>query len=214
MSRLIWFQTPTECKTDNSASEREEQFKYLGTTLTNQNSIREEIKSRLKSGNACYHSVQNLLSYSLLSKNVKIKIYRTIILPVVLYGCKAWSLTLKEECRLRVFENRVLKRIFGPKRGKVVREWKKLHNEELNDPYSVPHIIQVIKWRRMRLAGHVACVGEGEVLTGFWWGNLRERDLLEDPRIDGRIIIRWISQEVGWGGMEWIDLSQNRWWPL
>jgi hypothetical protein len=89
----------------------------LETTLTNQNSIHEEIKSRLKSGNARYHSAQNLLSSSLLSKNVKIKIYRTIIFPVVLYGCETWSLTLREECRLRVFENRVLRRIFGSKRG-------------------------------------------------------------------------------------------------
>jgi len=78
--------------------------------------MQEEIKSRLKSGNACYHSVQNLLSSSLLSKNLNIKIYRTIILPVVLYGCETWSLTLREECRLRVFENRLLRRIFGPKR--------------------------------------------------------------------------------------------------
>ena len=78
-------------------------------TVTNQNSVQEEIKSRLKSGNACYHSMQNLLSL-LLSKNLKIKIYRTIILPV-LYGCETWSLTLREEHRLRVFENRVL-RIF------------------------------------------------------------------------------------------------------
>ena len=81
------------------------EFKYLGTTLTNQNSIQKEIKSRLKLGNACYHSVQNLLSSSLLSKNLKIKIYRTIIFPVVLYGCETWSLTLREEHRLRVFDN-------------------------------------------------------------------------------------------------------------
>jgi UDP-galactopyranose mutase len=83
-----------------------EEFKYLGTNLTNQNSIHEEVKSRFKSGNACYYSVQNLLSSRLLSKNLKISIYRTIILPVVLYGCETWSLTLKEERRLRVFENR------------------------------------------------------------------------------------------------------------
>ena len=90
-------------KTDNSSTERVEEFKYLGTTLTDQNSIQEEIKSRLKLGNACYHSVQNLLSSRLLSKNLKIKTYRTIILPVVLYGCETWSLTLREERRLRVF---------------------------------------------------------------------------------------------------------------
>ena len=94
----------------------------LGTTLTNQNSIQKEINSRLKLGNACYHSVQNLLSSSLPSKNLKIKIYRTIILPVVLYGCETWSLTLREEHRLRVFENRVLRRIFGLKRDGVTGE--------------------------------------------------------------------------------------------
>jgi len=83
-------------KTDNSPFERVEEFKYLVKILTNQNSIQEEIKARLKSGNACYHSVQNLLSSSLLSKNLKIKIYRTIILSVILYGCETWSLTLSE----------------------------------------------------------------------------------------------------------------------
>ena len=81
----------------NSTFERVEEFKYLGTTLTNQNSIAEEIKSRLRSGNACYHSVQNLLSFRLLSKNLKIKICRTIILSVILYGYETWSLTLREE---------------------------------------------------------------------------------------------------------------------
>ena len=110
-------------KIDNSSFERVDEFKYLGTTLTNQNSIQEEIKSRLKSENAYYHSVQNLLSSSLLSKNLKIKIYRTIILPVVLYGCETWPLTLREGRRLRVFENRVLRRIFGPKRDEVTGEW-------------------------------------------------------------------------------------------
>jgi len=96
-----------------------EQFKYLGTTLTNPDSIQEEIKSRLKSGDGPYHSTQNLLSPSLLSKYIEIKMYRTIILPVVLYGCETWSLTFMEETRLRVFENRVLGRIFGPKRDEV-----------------------------------------------------------------------------------------------
>jgi len=82
--------------------------------------------------------VQNLLSSGLLSKNLKIKIYRTVILPVVLYGCETWSLTLREGRRLRVFENRVLRRIFGPRRNKVTGDWRKLHNEELNDLYYHP----------------------------------------------------------------------------
>ena len=81
-----------------------------------------EINGKMKSRNAYCHSMQNLLSYSLISKNLKIKIYRTIFLPVVLYGCEIWSLTLREKCRLRVFENRVLRRIFGPKMDEVTGE--------------------------------------------------------------------------------------------
>ena len=120
----------------------------------------------LKLGNACYYSVQNLLSSRLLSKNLKIKIYRPLILPVVLYGCETWLLTLREECRLRVFENRVLRRVFGPKRDEVTGEWRKLHNEELRDLYSLPKIVQVAKSRRMRWAGHVARMGEGRGVHG------------------------------------------------
>ena len=102
----------------------------------------------MKLGNACYHSVQNLLSASLLSKNLKNKIYRTIILPVVLYGCETWSLTLREEHTLRVFGNKVLRRIFGPRRDGVTGEWRKLHNE-FNSLYSSPINVRVIKSRRM-----------------------------------------------------------------
>ena len=110
--------------------------------------------------------MQNLLSSSLLSKTLKIKIYRTMILPVALYGCETWSLTLREERRLRVFESRVLRRVFGPKRDEVTREWRKLHNE-LRDLYSVPNIVRVVKSIRMRWAGHVARMGETEMCTGF-----------------------------------------------
>jgi len=106
-------------KIDNSSFERVEEFRHLRTTLTYQNTVQKEIKSRLKSGNTCYHSVQDPLSSSLLSSNLKIKVCRTIIFPIILYGCETWLLALREERRLRVIENRVLRRIFGPKRGEV-----------------------------------------------------------------------------------------------
>ena len=121
----------------------------------------------------------------MLSKNVKIKIYRTIIMPVVLYGCKTWSLIWREECRLRVFENRVLRRIFGPKRDEVTEEWRRLHNKEL----------------------YVTLMGRGEVHTRFQWGNLWVGDYLEDSGVDGRIILKWMFKWNGaWTGSIWLRI--------
>jgi len=165
-------------------------FRWFG------NSIQEEIKSRLKSGNACYHSVQNILSSSLLFKNLKIKIHRIIILPVVLYGCETWSLTLREERGLRVFENRVLRRIFGPKRDEVTGEWRNLHNEELNNLYSSPNIVWVIKSRRMRWAGHVVCMGEGRGVYRVLVGKPEGRRPLGRPRRRWEDNIRMDLREV------------------
>ena len=130
----------------------------MGTTLTNLNSIQEEIKSRLKSGNACYKFRIFCLQSAI--QKFKIKIYRTIILSVVLYGGETCSLTLMEENRLRVFKSRVLRRVLGPERDEIIGECRKLHNKELNDLYSSPNIVPVMKLKRMRWAEHVACMGE------------------------------------------------------
>jgi hypothetical protein len=131
-----------------------------------------------------------VLCSSLISKNLKIKIYKTVILPVVLYGCETWSLTLGEEHTLRVFENRVLRKIFGPKMEED-GSWRKLHNDGVHSLYSSPNIVRVIKSRRMRCAGHVACMGRGEVFTGFWLGVPKARDHWEDLGVGGRITLRW-----------------------
>jgi len=128
-----------------------------------------------------------------------IKIYRTIILPVVLYGCETWSVSLREECRLRVFENRMLRIIFGPKKDELTGEWRKLHNEEFNDLHSSPNIMRVIKLRRIRWAGHVARMGESRGVYRVLVGNLKERYHWGDQGVDGRIILSLIFRKWDFG---------------
>jgi len=154
--------------------------------------------------------VQNILCSSLLSKNIKITIHIIIILPVVLYGCETWSLTLREERRLRVFENMVLRRIFGPKRDEVTGEWRRLHNEELNYLYCSPNIVRVIKLRRVRWVGHVARMGEGRDVFRVLVGKPRVREHLGDPGVDGRIILRRIFRKCDagvWTGSSWLRIG-------
>jgi len=152
------------------------------------------------------------VSSRLLYKNLKIKIHRTIILPVVLYGCETWSLTFREERRLSVFGNSALRRIFGPKRDEVTREWRKLHNGKLNYLYCSPNIVWVIKSRRMKRAGRVARMGDRRGVYRALVGKLRERDHLGDPGVDGRIILRWIFRkwDVGVGiGSSWLRIRTD-----
>jgi hypothetical protein len=131
------------------------------------------------------------------SRNVRVKIYKTIILPIVLYGCETWSLTLREEHRLRVLENRVPRRIFGPKRDEVTGGWRKLHSEELHILYSSPNIIRQIKSRRMRWVGHVACMGEETEVYRVLVGKLEGKRPLERPRHRWEDGIRMDHREIG-----------------
>ena len=143
----------------------------------------------------------------LLSKNLKITIYRTIILPVVVYGSETWSRTLREERTMRMFEKSVLRRIFGPKRDELTGEWKKLH-EELNDLYSSPNSGRVIKSRRKRWVGHVARIMRG--VYGVLVRRPEEKRLLGRPRHRWEDNIKMDLQEVGCVGLDWIELAQNR----
>ena len=141
--------------------------------------------------------------------SVHLKIYRTIILPVVLYGCETWSLTLREERGLRVFENRALRRVFGPKRDEVTGEWRKLHNEELRDLYSLPNIMWVVKSRRMRWAGHVAPIREGRGVHRVLVGQPEGKRPLGRTRCRWEDSIKMDLREVGGGG-DWMELAQDR----
>jgi hypothetical protein len=141
---------------------------------------------------------------------VKVRIYMTIILPVVLNGCETWSLTVREEHKLRVFENRVLRRIFGPKRNRVTGGWRELHNEELHNLYSSPSTIRIIKSRRIRWSGHVARIGEKRNVYRLLVGNP------EGKRPLGRRRRRWLGNikmdilEIEVSVVDWIGLAQDR----
>jgi hypothetical protein len=143
-------------------------------------------------------------------KHVKIRIYKTIILPVVLYGCETWSLKVREEHRLRVFENRVLRRVFGPKGDEVIGGWRKLHNEELHNLYSSSSIIRIINSRRMRWVGHVARKGAKRNVYRILVGKPEGKRPLGRPRRRWEDNIKMDLRDIGWGGMDWIDLAEDR----
>ncbi|KAJ4430145.1 hypothetical protein ANN_22355 [Periplaneta americana] len=162
-------------KIGNLSFEEVEKIKYLGAT------------------------VEKLLSSSLLSKNLKVRIYKTVILPIVLYGCETWTLTLREEHRLRVFENRVLRKIFGAKR-----------DEELHALYSSSDIIRNIKYRRLRWAGHVARMGESRNAYRVLVGRPKGKRPLGRPTRRWEDNIKMDLREVGYDDREWINLAQDR----
>jgi hypothetical protein len=145
-----------------------------------------------------------------LSKHLKVIIYKTIILPLVLYGCETWSLTLREEHKLRVFENRMLRRIFGPKRNGVTGGWRKLHNEELHNLYSCSSIIRIIKLRRSRGSEHMARIGEKRDVYRLLVGKPEGKSPLGRPRCRWLDNIKMDLLEIGSGGVDWIGLAHDR----
>jgi hypothetical protein len=149
------------------------------------------------------------LSSLLISKDLRIKVYKTVILPVVLYGCDTWSLTLREEHRLRVFENTVLRRIFGPKKEED-GSWRKLHNDEIHNLYSSPNIIRVFKSRRIRWVGHVARMREGRGVYRVLVGRSEIKRPLARPRRRWEDNIKMDLREIGMDGTKWIQLAQDR----
>jgi hypothetical protein len=179
-------------------------FKYLGTTLTNQNDIYDEIKIKLNSGNACCLSFSPK-SFVFPSHVKELK----VILSVVLYECETWSLTLREEHGLKLFENRVLRRIFVPKE-EGDGSWRKLHNDELHSLYTSPIIIRVIKSRRMRWAGHVARMGEGRGVYRILVGRPEGRRPLGCQRRRWEDNIKMDPREIRIDGANWIRLAQDK----
>jgi hypothetical protein len=174
----------------------------LGTTLTNQSDIHNEIKGRLNSGNACYYSVQNLLSSRLISKNLKIKLHKTVTFPVVLCGCETWSVTLRGKHRLRDFEYSVLRRICGPK-SEEDGSWRKLHNDELHSLYSS---------RRMRWEAYVAPTGEGRDIYRVLVGRPEGKRPLGKPRRRWEENIKWTlgrQGSMGRTGFGWLRIESS-----
>ena len=160
--------------------------------------------------NAGYYLLDKILSFSPFSKKLKVDTYKTIILPVVLYGCETWSLTLREEHRLRVFENKVLSKIFGAKRDEITGEWRKLHNAELHALYSSPNIIKNLKSRRLRWAGHVARMEQFRNAYRVLVGNSESKRPLGRPRRGWENTINMDLREVGCDRRDWIALAEDK----
>ncbi|KAJ4446800.1 hypothetical protein ANN_13498 [Periplaneta americana] len=175
----------------------------------NPQTIRENAEVLLEESKTIWLEV-NPEKTNLLPKNLKVRIYKTVILPVVLHGCETWTHTLREEQRLRVFENKVLRKIFGAKRDEVTGERRKLHNAELQALYSSPDIIRNIKSRRLRCAGHVARTGESRNAYRVLVGRPEGKRPLGRPRGRWEDNIKMDLREVGYDGRDWINLAQDR----
>ena len=174
------------------------------------NDIREEIKLIKNMRKACYYLLEIILSSRLLSKKLKVNTCKTIILPVVLYGCETWSLMLREEHRLRVFGNKILRIIFGAKRDEITGEWRKLHNGELHALYSSPNIIRNLKSRRLKWPGHVARMEQFRNAYRVLVWKPESKRPLGRPRRRWEDNIKMDLTEVGCDPRDWIALAEDR----
>jgi hypothetical protein len=202
----------SDLEVDNMIFEKVSIFKYLGGLLEDRKDmgIGAEIKQRLNSGNACFYALNKLLKSRDLSRNTKLRIYKTIILPVVLYGCETWALTRQQENRFRVFENKILRKIFGAKRDEETGEYRRLHNQELEELFDSPSIIRVMKARRTRWAGHVARMGEERVARKILEGKPEGKRPLGRPRQRWEDNVKRDIFEVESDQVSWRELAQNR----
>ncbi|KAL4088534.1 hypothetical protein QTP88_023628 [Uroleucon formosanum] len=196
---------------DNHSFKRVSHFNYLGSILTNDNNIKVEIDTRLKKGNNCYYGLGKVLSAKAVSKNLKVQIYTTLIRPVVLYGSETWPLRKAEQMRLEVFERKILRRIFGPCKDDQTGEWRKRHNQELQNLFQRPDITKEISVRRLRWAGH-AWRKQGSIIRIVIENNPAGKRPLGRPRL------RWedcVIKDVGRIGanLQWREEAEdrNRW---
>ena len=187
-----------------------ESFKYLGMTVAGDGNIEEEINERIGAANRCLFSLMSLLKKRSISERTKLRVYNTIIRPILIYGCETWSLTKKQEKRLEVFENKILRIITGPVYDQGMQEWRRRHNWELRERSKQPHISQIVKGRRIQWAGHIARMGEERMPRRVFLAQVDGRRPLGRPRKDWR---RCLEEDLVGEGVkprDWMTLAGDR----
>ena len=187
-----------------------ETFKYLGMTVGKDGKMNEEINQRIGAANRCLFSLISLLKKRSISRNTKMKVYNTIIRPILIYGCESWSLTKQQEKRLEVFENKILRIVVGPVYDQEIGQWRRKHNWELREQTKQPHISQIVKGRRMQWAGHVARMEEERMPKRVFIAQVDGRRPPGRPRKDWRRCLEEDIEREGMNPRDWMDLAQDR----
>ena len=182
----IRYQHVSKLDTQGESFERVNQFKYLGSILTDDNNISEEVRSRVTSGNKCFFALSNVFKSKIINRKLKITAFNTILKPIVMYGSECWTLTTKDEEFLRAWERKILRKIYGPKQ--LDGQWRIRTNEELYQLYQKPDIIKEIKSKRLRWLGHVERMPEDRAAKKVWKGRQ------EGQRKSGRPRNRWMDE--------------------